>query len=66
MTTGATYIEIIRLVQLPEDQDDLVRALEKLGREPLESQMDVDMAMSDEEDEVGGTSFIATHNLTMN
>lgn len=59
LTTGASYIEIVRLLQLPEDQDDLVRQLGKLsgGGDPISSQMDIDIANAEEEDEVGDTSF---------
>lgn len=32
-TTGSSYIEILRLIQLPEDDDDLSLALSKLGRD---------------------------------
>jgi ubiquitin-like-conjugating enzyme ATG10 len=31
MTTGISYLEILRLLQLPEDEDDLSLALAKLG-----------------------------------
>jgi ubiquitin-like-conjugating enzyme ATG10 len=32
-TTGGPYIEILRLLQLPEDEDDLALALAKLGKD---------------------------------
>lgn len=32
VTTGQSYIEILRLVQLPEDEDELVLALANLGK----------------------------------
>ena len=33
-TTGATFIEILRLLQLPQHEDDLSLALERLNRGP--------------------------------
>jgi ubiquitin-like-conjugating enzyme ATG10 len=33
LTTGNSYIEILRLLQLPEDEDELSLALAKLGKE---------------------------------
>jgi ubiquitin-like-conjugating enzyme ATG10 len=32
LTTGNSYIEILRLLQLPEDEDELSLALAKLGK----------------------------------
>ena len=59
LTTGATYIEIIRLLQLPEDHNDLILQFEKLsgGGELVTSQMDIDTAAAEEEDEVTDESF---------
>jgi ubiquitin-like-conjugating enzyme ATG10 len=59
LTTGATYIEIIRLLHLPEDHDDLLVQFDKLtgGEKPVASQMDIDIATAEEEDEVGDASF---------
>ena len=54
ITTGATYIEIIRLLQLLDAPDDLVCEMAKLGAgEPVFSQVDIDMADAEEEDDVG-------------
>jgi ubiquitin-like-conjugating enzyme ATG10 len=60
VTTGASYLEIIRLLKLPEDDDELSLALGKLsgGEEPESgSGMDVDMANEDA-DEVCGPPLI--------
>ena len=51
-TSGCSYIEILRLLQLSEDQDDLSFALEKLsgGGDPVpESKMDTVMIDEDED-----------------
>jgi ubiquitin-like-conjugating enzyme ATG10 len=52
-TTGASFIEILRLIQLPEDEDDLSRALEKLGGDvsTSECEMEID-SRSEDADEV--------------
>lgn len=52
--TGAIWIEIIRLLQPPEDPDDLIRQLERLsgGEEPAVSG-EMDIEMGEEDDEVG-------------
>lgn len=55
LTTGACSVEIIRLLQLPGDEEDLIRQLEKLGgggTPALSGQTDVEMA--EEEDDVSG------------
>jgi hypothetical protein len=49
-TTGSSYIEIVRLLKLPEDDDDLALALEKLsggGDLVLKSGMDIVMVDED-------------------
>jgi ubiquitin-like-conjugating enzyme ATG10 len=49
-TTGSSYIEIVRLLKLPEDEDDLALALEKLsggGDLVLKSGMDTIMVDED-------------------
>jgi hypothetical protein len=58
LTTGATYVEIVRLLQLSEDQDDLIRQLENLrgGAPAVSEQMDIDMATAEDEDNVGDPS----------
>jgi hypothetical protein len=58
-TTGGTYIEILRLLQPPKDDDDLALALESLsgfGSSAKDEGMDVDMA-NDDHDQVCGISF---------
>ena len=51
--TGATWIEIVRLLQLPEEEDDLIKQLEKLEAvTSLGQQNDIDMALAEEEDGV--------------
>lgn len=62
-TTGGCYIEITRLLQLSEDQDELSLALEKLNgsrEEPsgLDMKMDVE---NEDEDQV--SSFYFLHSL---
>ena len=53
-TTGESYIEILRLLRLPENDDELSLALQKLcGEEESASLSGPDVAMADEEaDEV--------------
>lgn len=54
-TTGSSYIEILRLLQLPEDEDELSLALAKLGKGggDLGSANDVEMDTTEEDaDEV--------------
>ncbi len=54
-TTGSSYIEIIRLIQLPQDEDDLSSALAKLGKDRGDfiSGNDVEMDTTEEDaDEV--------------
>ncbi|KAH8602713.1 autophagy-related protein-like protein Atg10 [Bisporella sp. PMI_857] len=46
-TTGVTYIEILRLLKLPEEDNDLLDALEKLGREDGMEMNDVEMSNED-------------------
>jgi hypothetical protein len=53
-TTGGSYIEILRLLQPPKDDDDLALALEKLsgfGGSGTDTGMDVEMA-NDDDDQV--------------
>jgi ubiquitin-like-conjugating enzyme ATG10 len=55
-TTGSSYIEILRLLQLPEDEDELSSALAKLGKGAgnLGSGNDMEMDTTEEDaDEVG-------------
>jgi ubiquitin-like-conjugating enzyme ATG10 len=54
-TDGGSYIEILRLLQVPEDDDDLSIALAKLGKggSDLGSGSDVEMNTAEEDaDEV--------------
>lgn len=53
-TTGASFIEILRLISPPDDQDDLIAAFGKLGEDSTTiSQMEIDSTTEDE-DEVSG------------
>lgn len=53
-TTGSSHIEILRLLQLPTDDDGLSMALEKLNSdEETKMEMDVDMiTVNEDADEV--------------
>jgi ubiquitin-like-conjugating enzyme ATG10 len=52
-TTGASFIEILRLIQLPEDEGDLSRALEKLGGDVSTSEYEMEIdSRSEDADEV--------------
>lgn len=58
-TTGASYLEIVRLINVPDDVGDLSNAFQKLdaGSVLVSSQeMDVHM-IEDEDDNVGDVSF---------
>ena len=49
-TTGTSFIEILRLLSLPDQQDDLVAAIEKLGGDPgTVSLMEIDCNNEDED-----------------
>jgi ubiquitin-like-conjugating enzyme ATG10 len=58
-TTGGTYIEILRLLQPPKEDNDLALALESLGgfgrASAADTGMDVDMA-TDDDDQVSDLS----------
>ena len=51
MTAGTSYIEILRILQLPEDEDELSLALAGLGKSggdiDLANSTDVDMTEED-------------------
>jgi len=50
LTTGNSYIEILRLLQLPKDEDDLSLSLAKLNGGGVEvEEEDMDMDTTDEE-----------------
>jgi hypothetical protein len=53
-TTGGTYIEILRLLQPPKEDDELALALESLGGFGGESATDTEMGveMADDDDQV--------------
>lgn len=51
LTTGVTYLEILRLLQLPEDDDGLSAAFAKLSGD-FSSTKDVEMIMAEDEDHV--------------
>lgn len=49
--TGTSYIEILRLLSLPDSEDDLVAAMEKLGEDSSTvSQMEIDSTNEDEDE----------------
>jgi len=49
-TTGSSYIEILRLLQLPEEEEDLSVAFEKLNRsDELKPAMNIDMVTASED-----------------
>jgi len=56
LTTGSSYIEILRLLQLPEEKDDLSLAFEKLNSDLDRPGVDVDMLTAAEDaDQVRGS-----------
>ena len=55
LTTGITYLEILRLLKLPEDEDDLSAAFARLGGD-LTSTKDVEMNMAEDADQVSTSS----------
>jgi ubiquitin-like-conjugating enzyme ATG10 len=70
LTTAASYVEILRLLQLPKDPTGLIRLLEKLGAESVVSEvMDIDTPMAEEQDDVsiasldGGCELIQARKL---
>ncbi len=56
LTTGVPYIEIIRLLGLPEDDDELALAFQSLGG-VSKSNADLEMRMAEDADEVRGHVF---------
>jgi ubiquitin-like-conjugating enzyme ATG10 len=58
-TTGASYIEIIRLINVPDDVGGLSGAFQKLSAgEIIMSSQEMEVDMADEEDDyVSGISF---------
>jgi len=51
-TTGTSFIEILRLLSLPEDEDDLADALGKMGKDASAvSQMEIDSSHEDGDEE---------------
>lgn len=50
-TTGGLYIEILRILRLPNDEDELSLALSKLSGGDGDQEMDIDVA-NEEDDEV--------------
>lgn len=62
LTTGSTYLEILRLLQLPEDKDDLALAFSRTrigGIDPSDFSGDIDMANEDR-DQVSGASGLSS------
>lgn len=52
LTTGETYIEILRLLQPPEDEDELSLAMSRLGTGDASSNaVDTEVNMVDEEED---------------
>jgi ubiquitin-like-conjugating enzyme ATG10 len=51
LTTNTTYLEILRLLELPQDDDDLSDIFAKLGK-GLISERDAEMEDAEEEDHV--------------
>lgn len=52
LTTGETYIEILRLLQPPEDEDELSLAMSRLGTgDTSKSALDMEVNMVDEEED---------------
>jgi ubiquitin-like-conjugating enzyme ATG10 len=52
-TTGISFIEILRLLCLPDDEDDLALALGKMGEDEdnsSNSQMEIDKSNEDEDE----------------
>jgi len=49
LTTGSSYIEILRLLQLPEEKDDLSQAFEKLNSGHDSLGVDIDMLTAAED-----------------
>jgi ubiquitin-like-conjugating enzyme ATG10 len=52
-TTGMSFIEILRLLRLPEDEDDLALALGKMGEDEensSDSKMELDERNEDEDE----------------
>jgi len=51
-TTGSSFIEILRLLQLPEDEDELSAALAKLGSgNDASERLEIDTEMVDEDED---------------
>lgn len=60
LTTGITYLEILRLLQLPEDDDDLSAAFAKLSGD-LSSTKDAEMIMAENGDYVSVSNHSKKH-----
>lgn len=64
MTAGTSYIEVLRILQLPEDGDELSLALAGLGKSggdiDLVNSTDVDMTEEDGDEEALRPSYTAT------
>jgi len=58
-TTGSSHIEILRLLQLPAEDDGLSLALERLNRdEETKRELDIDMVtVSEDADQVSSSVF---------
>lgn len=55
-TTGSSYIEILRLLQLPEDEDELSIAIAKLGKDRGDSGLGNDVEMDTTEEDADEVS----------
>lgn len=52
LTTGETYIEILRLLQPPEDEDELLLAMSRLGTgDESTNALDTEVNMIEEEED---------------
>lgn len=57
MTTGSSYIEILRLLRLPEENDDLSLAFQKLNNGHDGPGVEIDMLAAEDADQVSGSFF---------
>jgi ubiquitin-like-conjugating enzyme ATG10 len=58
LTTGESYIELLRLLQLPENEDELSLALSKLGTGVVDPRSGGDMEMDTTEEDADNVSEI--------
>lgn len=67
LSTGASYVEILRMLQLPEEDNDLSLALARLGGgEDDKPGMDVDtMAVDEDADQVGDSFSMPVNRMAL-